>query len=231
MKKIKLITFDLDDTFWDIGPVIINAELSTRKWLEKKVGAVEWGDMESFLALRKDLAEKDESFYWDLGKLRREIFRVKLAPITSNEKELNSLVDESFKYFLDKRHEIIFYDGVINALKDLSTRYQLGVLTNGNADINRLNIGEYFKFSVSSVDVKSNKPDRGHFQKALDLSGFSADEVIHIGDHQINDVVGALNLGMKAIWFNKNGATWEQESPQPKEISDWNNYKLIEEIA
>ena len=134
MKKIKLITFDLDDTFWDIGPVIINAELSTRKWLEKKVGAVEWGDMESFLALRKDLAEKDQSFYWDLGKLRREIFRVKLAPITSNEKELNSLVDESFKYFLDKRHEIIFYDGVINALKDLSTRYQLGVLTNGNAD-------------------------------------------------------------------------------------------------
>ena len=231
MKKIKLITFDLDDTFWDIGPVIINAELSTRKWLEKKVGAVEWGDMESFLALRKDLAEKDQSFYWDLGKLRREIFRVKLAPITSNEKELNSLVDESFKYFLDKRHEIIFYDGVINALKDLSTRYQLGVLTNGNADINRLNIGEYFKFSVSSMDVKSNKPDRSHFQKALDLSGFSADEVIHIGDHQINDVVGALNLGMKAIWFNKNGATWEQESPQPKEISDWNNYKLIEEIA
>ena len=231
MKKIKLITFDLDDTFWDIGPVIINAELSTRKWLEKKVGAVEWGDMESFLALRKDLAEKDQSFYWDLGKLRREIFRVKLAPITSNEKELNSLVDESFKYFLDKRHEIIFYDGVINALKDLSTRYQLGVLTNGNADINRLNIGEYFKFSVSSVDVKSNKPDRGHFQKALDLSGFNADEVIHIGDHQINDVVGALNLGMKAIWFNKNGATWEQESPQPKEISDWNNYKIIEEIA
>ena len=231
MKKIKLITFDLDDTFWDIGPVIINAELSTRKWLEKKVGAVEWGDMESFLALRKDLAEKDQSFYWDLGKLRREIFRVKLAPITSNEKELNSLVDESFKYFLDKRHEIIFYDGVINALKDLSTRYQLGVLTNGNADINRLNIGEYFKFSVSSMDVKSNKPDRSHFQKALDLSGFSADEVIHIGDHQINDVVGALNLGMKAIWFNKNGATWEQESPQPKEISDWNNYKIIEEIA
>jgi putative hydrolase of the HAD superfamily len=36
MQKIKLITFDLDDTFWDIGPVIINAELSTRKWLEKR---------------------------------------------------------------------------------------------------------------------------------------------------------------------------------------------------
>jgi len=231
MKQIKLITFDLDDTFWDIGPVIINAELTTRKWLEKKVGEVDWGNMESFLALRKDLAEKDSSLYWDLGKLRREIFRVKLAPITSNEKELNDLVEESFNYFLDKRHEIIFYDGVIDALKDLSTRYELGVLTNGNADINRLNIGEYFKFSVSSVDVQSNKPDKGHFQKALDLSGLSADEVLHIGDHQINDVVGAINTGMKAIWFNKEGVDWKQECLRPKEISDWYNYKIIDEIS
>jgi len=231
MKQIKLITFDLDDTFWDIGPVIINAELTTRKWLEKKVGEVDWGNMESFLALRKDLAEKDSSLYWDLGKLRREIFRVKLAPITSNEKELNDLVEESFNYFLDKRHEIIFYDGVIDALKDLSTRYELGVLTNGNADINRLNIGEYFKFSVSSVDVQSNKPDKGHFQKALDLSGFSANEVLHIGDHQINDVIGAINTGMKAIWFNKEKVDWEQEYLKPKEISDWYNYKIIDEIS
>ena len=231
MKQIKLITFDLDDTFWDIGPVIINAELTTRKWLEKKVGEVDWGNMESFLALRKDLAEKDSSLYWDLGKLRREIFRVKLAPITSNEKELNDLVEESFNYFLDKRHEIIFYDGVIDALKDLSTRYELGVLTNGNADINRLNIGEYFKFSVSSVDVQSNKPDKGHFQKALDLSGLSADEVLHIGDHQINDVIGAINTGMKAIWFNKEKVDWEQEYLKPEEISDWYNYEIIDEIA
>ena len=231
MKQIKLITFDLDDTFWDIGPVIINAELTTRKWLEKKVGEVDWGNMESFLALRKDLAEKDSSLYWDLGKLRREIFRVKLAPITSNEKELNDLVEESFNYFLDKRHEIIFYDGVIDALKDLSTRYELGVLTNGNADINRLNIGEYFKFSVSSVDVQSNKPDKGHFQKALDLSGLSADEVLHIGDHQINDVVGAINTGMKAIWFNKEEVNWEQEYSKPREISNWYNYEIIDEIS
>ena len=231
MKQIKLITFDLDDTFWDIGPVIINAELTTRKWLEKKVGEVDWGNMESFLALRKDLAEKDSSLYWDLGKLRREIFRVKLAPITSNEKELNDLVEESFNYFLDKRHEIIFYDGVIDALKDLSTRYELGVLTNGNADINRLNIGEYFKFSVSSVDVQSNKPDKGHFQKALDLSGLSADEVLHIGDHQINDVVGAINTGMKAIWFNKEEVNWEQEYSKPGEISNWYNYEIIDEIS
>jgi putative hydrolase of the HAD superfamily len=81
------------------------------------------------------------------------------------------------------------------------------------------------------VDVQSNKPDKGHFQKALDLSGLSANEVLHIGDHQINDVVGAINTGMKAIWFNKEGVDWEQEYLKPEEISDWYNYKIIDEIS
>ncbi len=36
MTKIKLITFDLDDTFWDIRDTIINAEMNSRKWSEDK---------------------------------------------------------------------------------------------------------------------------------------------------------------------------------------------------
>ena len=47
MSKVQLITFDLDDTFWDIGPVIINAEMTTRKWLEEKVGEIESMSLES----------------------------------------------------------------------------------------------------------------------------------------------------------------------------------------
>ena len=38
MPKIELITFDLDDTFWDIKTVIIAAEKNYRQWLEAKVG-------------------------------------------------------------------------------------------------------------------------------------------------------------------------------------------------
>ena len=37
MSKIKLITFDLDDTFWDIRSTIINAENNSRKWAEDKL--------------------------------------------------------------------------------------------------------------------------------------------------------------------------------------------------
>ena len=49
MRDIKLITFDLDDTFWDIGPPIIKAEKETRHWLNERVPEINWGDFNDFV--------------------------------------------------------------------------------------------------------------------------------------------------------------------------------------
>ena len=57
------------------------------------------------------------------------------------------------------------------------------------------------------------------------------DEIIHIGDHQINDVFGAHDLGIKPIWFNNKNDEWSQSFDKPDEFSNWNDCsKLIEEI-
>ena len=51
-KQIRVITFDLDDTLWDNVPTITKAEIETRKWIENKVGKIDWGDLNDFLNLR-----------------------------------------------------------------------------------------------------------------------------------------------------------------------------------
>ena len=51
-ERIKAITFDLDDTFWDVKPVLINAEMKTRKFIEDKIGKLEWGSWEEFKLIR-----------------------------------------------------------------------------------------------------------------------------------------------------------------------------------
>ena len=71
-KKIKLITFDLDDTLWDNMPTIRKAEIDTRKWIEDKVGRIEWGDFDDFLNLREELIKEDESIAWEISKLRKD---------------------------------------------------------------------------------------------------------------------------------------------------------------
>ena len=230
--KYKLITFDLDDTFWDIAPVIIKAEKDTRAWLRKTVGEIEWGSMSDFMGIREDLIKVMPSLEWDIGLLRKEIYKQKLKNIVPNESERNELINTAYSMFLEKRHEVIFYDGVYDAIEKLSKKYYLGILTNGNADIFKYDIGRFFDFSISSFDVQDNKPNKPHFESAKNkYENISYEEIIHIGDHQINDVYGAYHLGMKAIWFNNMNNEWNQSFDKPDEFSHWNDCtKLIEEI-
>ena len=162
--KIKMITFDLDDTLWDNKPTITNAEIETRKWIEDRVGAIEWGDLNDFLP-REELIKKDKSIAWDISKLRIEIFKEKIKGLASAD-DITKLAEDAFDYFLKKRHEIELFPGVEGALKALSKNYMLGVLTNGNADIYKLSIGKYFKFSISSLEAQDSKPNKPHFELA-----------------------------------------------------------------
>ena len=220
-KEIKLITFDLDDTLWDNMPIITRAEIDTRKYIEERVGKIEWGDLNDFLNLREELIKEDPSIAWDISKLRKEIFRKKLAYVKPQSLR-DKIVEEAFTIFINKRHEIQLFDGVENALSELSNKYILGVLTNGIADVYRFDFGKYFKFSISSLEAKNSKPNRAHFDKALEeVENIAFDEIIHIGDHQINDILFASKLGIESLWFNKNNVDWEQEFEKPYEFDSW----------
>ena len=45
--------------------------------------------------------------------------------------------------------------------------------------------------------------------------------MLHIGDHQVNDVLAAYQLGIETLWFNNKNAEWDQNFAKPAEFSDW----------
>ena len=99
------------------------------------------------------------------------------------------------------------------------------ILTNGNADIFKFEIGKFFDFSISSLEAKDSKPNRSHFDQALNkINSSNYSDMLHIGDHQINDVFGAFNLGIEVLWFNNTNAVWSQSFKKPDEFDSW--YKL-----
>jgi putative hydrolase of the HAD superfamily len=120
---------------------------------------------------------------------------------------------------------------VESALKTLSENYMLGVLTNGNADIYKLSIGKYFEFSISSLEAQNSKPNKSHFELAKShLPNLKYNEMLHIGDHQINDILGAHALGIDVLWFNNTETLWEQHFEKPDQFCDWYSLaKIIEE--
>ena len=231
MPEIKLITFDLDDTFWDIKSTIINAELNSRKWIEGRIKKkIEWGTFEDFLEIRNELIKENPSLDYDLGLLRKKMISYHTQKYFKNQKDLDEFIEEAYMFFLEERHKVEFFDGVIPVLEKLSLNYKLGVLTNGNADIKKLGIDYMFDFSVSSMDVKSNKPDQGHFVKAKELSQINFHNTLHVGDHPVNDVYGARELGINVMWFNHNNLVWDIDENPPIQFKKWSDFvNLLEE--
>jgi len=69
---------------------------------------------------------------------------------------------------------------------------------------------DYFETLTFSDEVKLAKPNQQIYSLTLDAMGASPSETIHVGDHVINDVVGAKRLGMKTVWIT---GFYEREDP------------------
>ena len=221
-KRIKAITFDLDDTFWDVKPVLINAEMKTRKFIEDRIGPLEWGSWEDFKLIREKLIVEDASYEFDVGKLRKKLLLMKIQEQISDLETANELSEKAFQLFFKERNKVEFFPNVLDEIEKLAQIYELGSLTNGNADIEMIGIGKFFKFNISSKDVNANKPNKNHFQKAVELLGVSKEEILHIGDHKINDMLGAISYGVKALWFNPDKEVWDLDDiKKPSEFNSW----------
>jgi putative hydrolase of the HAD superfamily len=55
-----------------------------------------------------------------------------------------------------------------------------------------------------------------------------AAEALHIGDHPEHDIAGALNAGLRAVWFNPQARPWPQSGPVPEaEFRDFDELPLL----
>ena len=55
---------------------------------------------------------------------------------------------------------------------------------------------------------------------AAQAAGVHADEVLHVGDHALQDVLGARAAGMQAAWVNREQAAWEHAERPHVELGD-----------
>ena len=156
-KKIKLITFDLDDTVWPNQKVIVDAEKALWNFLLMKVPQLK-NDLseESINKIRVQLVEKDNSLKFDLTKFRKEVVKELLLKIGLDENEAIYYSNESFNEFFKVRNKVQLYKDAKNVLERLHRKVTIGSLSNGNADLSIIGINAFFDFSVCSKDVGSN---------------------------------------------------------------------------
>lgn len=209
--SIRLITFDLDDTFWETTPAIQSAETALRDWLGVHAPRLGEFPVEALGAIRRMLVEQDSALRHRISELRRRILQHALHDAGYPADEADQLAEQAFQVFLDARHQVQIFPDVQPTLEFLANHYTLGVITNGNADVRRLGLADYFQFTLCAEELGVGKPDPHPFQQALRLGDARPEQAVHVGDHALDDIAGAQQAGMRAIWFNPKRVAWPHD--------------------
>lgn len=225
--SLRLITFDLDDTLWDVAPVMHGAEASLRDWLAVQAPRLGPVPIEHLWAIRSRLLDGDPDLRHRLSELRRRILFHALIDAGYAQGESRELAERGFQVFLEARHRVELFPDVHQTLERLALRFSLGVITNGNADVRRLGLADYFQFALCAEELGIGKPDPLPFLTALQRAGVAAAQAVHIGDHPGDDIAGARAAGMQAIWFNPQGKPWTGEPEPPVQIASLAELPLL----
>ena len=213
MHRIRAITLDLDNTLWEIDPVIHKAEAKLWSWLGENYPRIpEEFSAEDVKVLREVTIEK----YWKHKSHDFRFLRKKVLEMLAREAGYGlELVEPAFRVFDDARNDVELYPDVLPHLQHLFEKYTVIAVTNGNANLETIGIRHLFHDVVTAEGVGAAKPARHIFKIAIDKTGVSPEEILHVGDHPETDVDGGRQAGMRTAWVNRIDAEWPDHLPEP----------------
>jgi len=227
---ISVITFDLDNTLWDVEPTLIRAEQVQQDWLlQHRPGAAEAYDHQALWEFKKSVWKRHPHLLHHVSQMRIQMLYELQVAAGYAEDDARNGAKQAFAAFLQERHKVVLYEEATAVLQRLARHYTLGALTNGNADIYKTDAGEYFDFAFLAEDIGASKPHPDMFHAALERAGVTADNIIHVGDNPEHDIQGARDVGMRTVWMNSQKVTWPGGNRADREID--NLLELPEAIA
>ncbi len=206
--KYQHIFFDLDHTLWDFeknSAVALQVVYNNFKLSQMGVST-----FQDFSTKYHIINEK----LWDRfrkGFISRELLRWKRVYVTLNEygifnEELSKQMSDLYLEELPKQN--FLFEGALNVLEYCKNKgCKIHLITNGfeETQIQKMtnsNILNYFDAIITSEKAMCLKPHKEIYDFAFAQTGALASNSLMIGDGLQVDVLGALNVGMDAVWFN-----------------------------
>ena len=207
---VRAICFDLDNTLWDIEPVLMRAERILADWLERRYPRIPERFSASDIAeMRASLLREQPQQAHDLSYLRRETI-ARLAVAAGYERDM---AHEAFALWHAARNQLEPYADVIPALEQLGRRFRLATLSNGNADLSVIGLAHHFEVTLNAGALGCAKPDVRAYERLAESLTLQPAEILFVGDEPHADVVGPRAAGMQTVWVNRGGVVWPDALP------------------
>lgn len=211
LQNIEIMLFDLDNTLFSFESYWTQATTDTfyQSSLTKHL---------PFDQFFSNYLHYDHHF-WELhhqGSISLDEVRQQRLIYTLKHFDQEISIEEADIYFHEFFSHLIHLvkpDETVNAyLRELKKKYQVGIITNGKVSeqqskLEKLHLYNVFKDEeiFISEELGVEKPQREAFHLPLSQYGIEPEQAVYIGDSWYNDVVGAINAGMSAIWINSKG--------------------------
>jgi len=215
MPVIRAICFDLDNTLWDVVPVLERAERILSEWLRLRYPRIpQRFDAAAILEVRASLLREQPRQSHDLSWLRRETL-ARLAEAVGYERDI---AHEAFATWHAARNECVPFVDVIPALEKLGPRFRLATLSNGNADLGTIGIAHHFEVRLHAAALGCAKPDVRAYEALAAALTLNPAEILFVGDEPQADVTGPRNAGMQTVWVNRGASAWPEEIAPPDHV-------------
>jgi 2-haloalkanoic acid dehalogenase type II len=208
---VRAICFDLDNTLWDVEPVLARAERILADWLRSRYPKIpEKFSPPEILAVRAALLREQPHQAHDLSFLRRET----IARLADEVGYKRDMAHEAFALWHAARNEVEPFAEVVPALERLKLRYRLASLSNGNADLARIGLAHHFEVRLSAGALGCAKPDARAYAAVTHALTLRPEEILFVGDEPHADVVGPRAAGMQTVWVNRGRNVWPPGLPE-----------------
>ena len=209
---MRAIAFDLDNTLWDVEPVLARAEARLHGWLHENCPRIAQRlSTEDMRRAREELARREPHHAHDLSYLRITALAAHAREHGYHER----IASDAFEVFLAARNQLQPFADVAPALARLRQRYRLATLSNGNADLARIGLDEAFTVSLNARQIGAAKPHRRCFERLARELGLAPQAILHVGDDPRLDVEAARAAGFVSAWMNRRALVWPQELATP----------------
>jgi 2-haloacid dehalogenase len=158
--------------------------------------------------------ERNIKAYWEPYRPYKEICRESLA--ATFEAFGVKGRPETISYYFDAFPTFELYPDVVDTLDRLSRRFKLAIVSNINDDLLAATpLHRTFDLVCTAERAKGYKPDGTLFRYLLANAGLAREEILHSGQSQFTDMVGAKPLGLTVAWINRRGIALNPKVPRP----------------
>ena len=206
LNDIKVLSFDLDDTLYNNKP-IIKAALDAQFNYIKQIPTLgdKWLEQGSDFWEKCRLAAQNNTpgIEQNVTLLRQHALHYAFKSLGLNEQESEFHSKEAYQAFITARSQVVVAPKVLALLKNLSQKYTLIAITNGNVDISKFCLKDSFEFLLMAGFDGAQKPAADMFELAANKLNIELENILHIGDNLDSDIQGANNNGCMSCWLSE----------------------------